>query len=743
MIDVEDFRKNLFGEHGNIGGDAKRKVMFSAMAKLLEGNGNAVGPVYSPIQLKSGRITFAIDGYDLNLKDDCLKLISLIDCNPLDGLDGPWVENICGADDVRRVSTCLSKAFADIGALRKQLPKDSDLAEHLLDALLGNPRGEHKTRMELEIWTNGKATKALPKVIREMRLSTSVIDTENFGRMLRADPDMPEVNFEGDHGLVQVFLEDECFVDAQEGSSAQPFSVLLGKIGGNLLAELYHKHRDKLLQQNVRSFLNCTGEVNKGILGTISQNPGDFLSFNNGIAATATHVRLRRVSDGLYVLCSARDFQIVNGGQTTATLMLARWQKGLDLSRIKVAMKLTVVDLVARPDMVTQIARYANFQNKVQNADFHANKGWFSRLQAISRREEARGTARSNGHRIHWYFERTRGQYEQDRVSKGSPARSKKFSNENPKWAKFDKLDLAMVMMAWDLRPFESALGPQKCFSKFLGFFPGPPRGVHVDPRGHLADPVPDSFKSLCFLLDLWKHGSEVCKREVKNNELPYKTLAAYLLALVGKATNFQLPFGEFWATQEVPEFIKDIFPKLAVDCWNAIGRGFEKVESPSKKLSEYVKKGSCWEYVSTEIQNPFGSPTFPTSWTRFSIDQMIALASPPEPPPLPPEPPKTCLPPELRLAPDPHEVLEKLGPGDWSELANFKDMPLTQVVKSQQKLIKQLASEVGGKLAIVGNDLSFVASYLILVKKNDGCPGVLEKLGEHDWAALEEMIKG
>ena len=356
MADVEEFRNKLVETQGNIVGEEKRKVLFQAIAELRSDEGKVIGPVYAPIELRSGRKSVTVDGYDVN--QGCLKLISLIDCNPRAGMDQVWNNNTCKSDEVRRISTCLYNVFADLGALRRQLPEDNKLAE----LILGN---KLPSRIELEIWTNGKASRTLPKVISEMRLPTDVVDTEALEEILNSAPDMPEVNFEEDYGVVRVFLEDDRVVDGQGGASARAISVLLGKIGGNLLADLYKDHRSKLLQQNIRSFLKCTGQVNKGMLETIRETPGDFLSFNNGISATATEVKLGKVSDGVYTLRSAKDFQIVNGGQTTATLMVAKCQKGLELAKVQVAMKLTVVDLDVRPDIVSKIAKFSNNKNRI------------------------------------------------------------------------------------------------------------------------------------------------------------------------------------------------------------------------------------------------------------------------------------------------------------------------------------------------------------------------------------------
>jgi hypothetical protein len=45
-----------------------------------------------------------------------------------------------------------------------------------------------------------------------------------------------------------------------------------------------------------------------------------FLAFNNGLAATAEEIEIGMSENGGFVVKSVNDFQIVNGGQTTASI---------------------------------------------------------------------------------------------------------------------------------------------------------------------------------------------------------------------------------------------------------------------------------------------------------------------------------------------------------------------------------------------------------------------------------------
>jgi hypothetical protein len=63
------------------------------------------------------------------------------------------------------------------------------------------------------------------------------------------------------------------------------------------LAAIYGRWGQRLLQRNVRSFLQARGSVNKGIRDTLDKSPEMFLAYNNGISATAASVTLTTIGD--------------------------------------------------------------------------------------------------------------------------------------------------------------------------------------------------------------------------------------------------------------------------------------------------------------------------------------------------------------------------------------------------------------------------------------------------------------
>ena len=102
------------------------------------------------------------------------------------------------------------------------------------------------------------------------------------------------------------------------GSAEGEYQAYLCTIGGDLLASVYERHGSRLLEGNVRSFLSTKGKVNTGIQKTLQDEPEMFFAYNNGITATAEGLVMS--GDGMPLVRNATNFQIVNGGQTTASL---------------------------------------------------------------------------------------------------------------------------------------------------------------------------------------------------------------------------------------------------------------------------------------------------------------------------------------------------------------------------------------------------------------------------------------
>lgn len=238
----------------------------------------------------------------------------------------------------------------------------------------------------------------------------------------------------------------------------------LAVIPGKQLAAVYEKWGPRLLEANVRSFLQARGKVNQGIRNTIRDEPHMFFSYNNGLSATADGIELKQAESGLE-LVRADNLQIVNGGQTTASLHAAKKLFEEQLDQIHVQMKLTIVPSSQSEEVVPRISEYANSQNKVNAADFFANHPFHIRVEEYSRRLLA--PAGEDGYReTKWFYERARGQYADER-GRRTPAERKKFDAEYPRGQFFTKTDLAKYENTFECLPHIVSRGAQKNFAEF------------------------------------------------------------------------------------------------------------------------------------------------------------------------------------------------------------------------------------------------------------------------------------
>jgi hypothetical protein len=237
---------------------------------------------------------------------------------------------------------------------------------------------------------------------------------------------------------------------------------------GEILASMYDRYGERLLEQNVRTFLQFRGGVNKGIRNTLQNQPEMFFAYNNGLTVTAEAVDF--YDNHLY---SAKNLQIVNGGQTTASIFMAKRldAKGIDLNKVYIQVKLSVIEPNRIDDIVPVISKCANTQNKVSDADFFSNHPFHKRIEEISRRILA-PSSEGDLTETHWFYERTRGQYANQQV-KMTTAQQKKFLIQNPKNQMFNKTDLAKFENTFALLPHFVSKGAQWNFGKFAEIIGG------------------------------------------------------------------------------------------------------------------------------------------------------------------------------------------------------------------------------------------------------------------------------
>ncbi|MGW3547133.1 AIPR family protein [Janibacter hoylei] len=371
-----------------------------------------------------------------------------------------------------------------------------------------------------------------------------------------------------------------------EGDSG--FETYLAAVPGSVLADLYGRHGSRLLESNVRAFLQGRGKVNKGIKTTILSEPDMFLAYNNGVTATATGVEL----DSFGRITGITDLQIVNGGQTTASLFYVRRDSSPkpDISRVHVQMKLVVVDEERAKELVPSISRYANSQNKVSEADFFSNSPFHVRLENLSRRLLA--PARPGIHfQTRWFYERTRGQYQNEKA-KLTPAEQKKFDASNPRSQVITKTDAAKYEVSWGQQPHMVSAGAQKNFVAFA---------ESVAKKWETSDAEFNEayFKGLVAKAILF-HAirTRVAKSEWYQSGY-LANIVTYAMAKVAHEVQRQKPsqrmnFDIIWRQQSVPEVVLSTFVDAAYLAFEAL----TAERRPVQNVTEWAKRSQCWDVV-------------------------------------------------------------------------------------------------------------------------------------------------
>ncbi len=246
------------------------------------------------------------------------------------------------------------------------------------------------------------------------------------------------------------------------------YECYLAIVPGSVLATLYKNYGTRLLESNVRAFLQQTGKINQGIRDTIRKEPYMFLPYNNGLATTAQEVKTKMLEGGQLVITGVKDFQIVNGGQTTASLFHTERKFKADLSQVFVQMKLTVIkDEDRKNETVPYISRYANSQNKVSELDLTSNNPFLQKLEELSRTTYAIDPEDSNKQTI-WFLERVKGQYREALNKEPTRGKQEAFKLKYPRNQVIVKSEIAKYMNTWHQQPFQVAKGAQKNYNQFL-----------------------------------------------------------------------------------------------------------------------------------------------------------------------------------------------------------------------------------------------------------------------------------
>jgi len=386
------------------------------------------------------------------------------------------------------------------------------------------------------------------------------------------------------------------FVPGQTGD----YDYALTAVPGEALRYVYEKFGPRLLEANVRSFLSVKAKgVNAGIQSTLRSAPERFMAFNNGIVLVADEMKLARAEDGSPGIVWLRGMQIVNGGQTTASLYFVKKKyPDTDLSKVRVPAKIIVMreeDPAKEEALVSDISRFANSQNAVRQSDLSANKPFHVDVETLSSKVYCPdGVGR-------WFYERAAGSYNTLLAKEGTTAaRLRDLKEAIPPSRKITKTELAKYMMAWDARPDVVSLGTQKCFDRFM-------TGLgEAEAAGNPLVPDPTFFKDLVAKALVFKAVHKTARPLVSAF---LANVAAYTVAVVASTYRDAFDLEKVWRNQGVsPQFIEQ------VEIWAREVNERLHETANGKMISEWAKRPECRDAM---FSRPFSPPSMDVLETR------------------------------------------------------------------------------------------------------------------------------
>lgn len=372
------------------------------------------------------------------------------------------------------------------------------------------------------------------------------------------------------------------------------FISYLATISGEVLASIYLENGTQILEGNVRAFLSVRGKVNKGIRKTILENPEKFFLLNNGITVTSNGIKTVKTSEGI-LITEINDLQIVNGGQTTASLANSVLKDKADLSKIQVMMKLSVLESSEVSEkLVPEISRASNSQNKVDEADFFSNHPFHIKIQELSERNLAPAVD-GNQYQTTWFYERARGQYTVQQM-KLSSSQTKSWLLKHPKSQVLKKTDIAKYYMAYEGFPHEASKGAQAVMKKFAGVIEG--KGEEDGFWATKSSEVNASyFKNIVAKAILFKETEKL----VSNQEW-YKEIKAYraniVVYSVAVLSNFatdnklSIDLNKIWNRQHIYSALTSQLIVTTKEVYEFLTRD----DRTTLNVTEWAKKEEAWK---------------------------------------------------------------------------------------------------------------------------------------------------
>lgn len=590
MIDskFEEYRKECLDDtriNAQIAGTLPDEYFLKDNLDKLSSMGELVDPIIRPIQkrCRNNRI-MSIDAYAF---DDSDKSIVLITNDFKDSMDAVLTKT-----DIETIKTRMLNFLQE--AYDDKLDNFFDITDDMLK--IGKNIGRRMRIDYVNLENDDSIDKIKLYIVTNKVLSEKVTSfrSDNF---LGKKVELNVWNIRRFYDLYESGREREAIVidTSKYGLKGIPcikaemsgnldYDAYLAIVPGQFLNQIYYEHGSRLLEGNVRAFLSNRGKINKGIRETIRKEPTKFFTYNNGIACTASQITL---SDDGHMIEIMEDLQIINGGQTTASLTSAALKDKLPLDNIFVPMKLTVVKNDDYDSMIQNISKYANSQNKVKDSDLFSNHPFHRKFEMLSKKVQA-PIYGDNVNNTFWYYERSRGKYEQEQfkfVGKSKTERDA-FLRKYPKQQVIKKEELSKYFTCSELlRPDIVSKGSEKCMAYFAEYiddkFQKNPEYINEQ-----------FFKiAICYTI-LFRATDKIVSKASWYNVGGYKlNIVPYTIAklLYSVPKDYSIDFDLIWKKQELYPSLNAEIEKIA-----KITNEFIQ-KSNGVIVTEYCKKEDTW----------------------------------------------------------------------------------------------------------------------------------------------------
>lgn len=587
----EEYRKDFLNDirlNAQIDSIMPDEYFLDNMLDRLVTMGEIVDPIVKPIRKKcSNNRIMSFDAYSFDASDKSIVLIT-------NNFSDSTTDEKITKSDIEVLKTRMLNFLEE--SYNDNLNKFFDITDDIV--LIGKNIGKRMKKDYLDV-NNDAIDKIKLYIVTNKLLSekiTSLNSEDFFGKKV-------EINIWGIKRLYELYMSgrdrEAIYIEIKKyGVEGIPFikaemvnnidyDAYLAIVPGKFLNDIYYDHGSRLLEGNVRVFLSTRGKINKGIRNTIHKEPTKFFAYNNGICCTASKIELS--NDGR-MITGIEDLQIINGGQTTASLSSAVLKDKMSLANIFVPMKLTVVKNDQYDEMIQNISKFANSQNKVKDSDLFSNHPFHRKFEELSKKYISpirKGAVNAT----YWYYERSRGKYENEQFKFTKKSDKDKFSKMYPKKQVIKKEELAKYYIAAELlRPDVVSRGAEKSMSFFAEYLE---KKIDAN-ENYVKSSINENFYKKCIAYAiLFRKVDEMVAKAGwystggnKYNIVPY-TISKFITMI---PNDYLLDYEKIWKSQDLsPELMFEL-EKIAIETNKFIS------DSNGIIVGEYCKKEETWK---------------------------------------------------------------------------------------------------------------------------------------------------